>query len=54
MLLETIIAKYGIVESDIYNFDETGFLMGFITTGMIITNSDKVGKVKTIQPGNKE
>lgn len=53
-LLENTIAKYGIVESDIYNFDETGFLMGFITTGMVITSSDRVGKAKAIQPGNRE
>ena len=53
-LLENTIAKYGIVESDIYNFDETGFLMGFITTGMVITSSDRIGKAKAIQPGNRE
>ena len=27
-LVQNTIAKYGIVEADIYNFDETGFLMG--------------------------
>ena len=53
-LLENTIAKYGIVESDIYNFDETGFLMGFITTGMVVTSSDRVGKAKAVQPGNRE
>lgn len=53
-LLENTITKYGIVESDIYNFDETGFLMGFITTGMVITSSDRVGKAKAVQPGNRE
>jgi len=25
-----IIAKYGVAEEDIYNFDETGFQMGVI------------------------
>lgn len=54
MLLENTIAKYGIVESDIYNFDETGFLMGFITTGMVVTSSNRVGKAKVVQPGNRE
>ena len=42
------------MESDIYNFDETGFLMGFITPGMVITSSDRVGKAKAVQPGNRE
>ncbi|KFZ23986.1 hypothetical protein V502_01535 [Pseudogymnoascus sp. VKM F-4520 (FW-2644)] len=27
-LVQNMIAKYGIQEEDIYNFDETGFLMG--------------------------
>ncbi|KAL2014982.1 hypothetical protein VTK56DRAFT_6632 [Thermocarpiscus australiensis] len=27
-------AKYGIVDGDIYNFDETGFMMGMIRPGM--------------------
>ncbi|KAL2022201.1 hypothetical protein VTK56DRAFT_6030 [Thermocarpiscus australiensis] len=27
-------AKYGIVDDDIYNFDETGFMMGIICLGM--------------------
>ncbi|KAL2019064.1 hypothetical protein VTK56DRAFT_10095 [Thermocarpiscus australiensis] len=27
-------AKYGIVDDDIYNFDETGFIMGMICLGM--------------------
>lgn len=36
------------MESDIYNFDETGFLMDFIITGIIIINSDRIRKVKAI------
>ncbi|EGU85424.1 hypothetical protein FOXB_04067, partial [Fusarium oxysporum f. sp. conglutinans Fo5176] len=31
-LMENIIAKYGIDATDIYNFDETGFMMGVILT----------------------
>ena len=53
-LLKNTIAKYGIRESEIYNFDETGFMMGFITTGMVVTSSDRQGKAKTVQPGNRE
>ena len=29
-LVENMRAKYGIVDSDFYNFDETGFAMGMI------------------------
>src|SRR4051812_25355683 len=39
-------ARYGILDDNIYNFDETGFAMGLITTGMVITTSDSYGKVK--------
>lgn len=38
MLVETI-AKYGILEQDIYNFDETGFQMGVASTAKVITGS---------------
>ena len=30
-------AKYGIQDEDSYNFDETGFMMGQITTGAVVT-----------------
>ncbi|KAL0940508.1 transposase [Colletotrichum truncatum] len=33
-LVKNIIAKYGIADADIYNFDETGFMMGVIASGM--------------------
>ncbi|KFZ25161.1 hypothetical protein V502_00372 [Pseudogymnoascus sp. VKM F-4520 (FW-2644)] len=39
-LLRNTIAKYGIYEADIYNFDETGFMMGVISTAMVVTSSD--------------
>ena len=47
-------AKYGIVDDDIYNFDETGFMMGMICAGMVVTTSDGRGKAKLAQPGNRE
>jgi hypothetical protein len=47
-------AKYRIQEEDLYNFDETGFMMGMITTSMVITHADRCGKAKSIQPGNQE
>ena len=47
-------AKYGIADADIYNFDETGFIMGQITVSMVVTSSDRRGKPKLAQPGNRE
>ena len=46
-LIRATIAKYGIAEKDIYNFDETGFLIGlFIVTDMVITSIEKRKKTK--------
>ncbi len=42
------------MDSDFYNFDETGFLMGMIIPGMVITRADRRGRAKGIQPGNRE
>ena len=53
-LLRNMMAKYRIIDENLYNCDETGFMMGIITASMVITRSDKVGKPKSIQPGNRE
>jgi hypothetical protein len=53
-LVKNVIAKYGVVDSDVYNFDETGFMMGIISTGMVITNAERHSNVKLVQPGNRE
>lgn len=53
-LIRNMVAKYGILESDIWNFDETGFMMGVISSAMVITTSDGRGKAKMMQPGNQE
>ncbi len=53
-LVQNVKAKYGIVDDDIYNFDETGFMMGIIFAGMVVTTSDGRGKAKLAQPGNRE
>jgi hypothetical protein len=47
-------AKYAIQDCDFYNFDETGFAMGMIQPRTVVTRSDRVGKAKAIQPGNRE
>jgi hypothetical protein len=53
-LVHNMHMKYSIQDSDFYNFDETGFMMGMIRPGMVVTWSDRVGKPKGIQPGNRE
>jgi hypothetical protein len=53
-LVESIRAKYGIVDEDTYNFDETGFMMGMITSRAVVTSSERCGRPKTVQQGNRE
>ncbi|KFY06347.1 hypothetical protein V491_08688, partial [Pseudogymnoascus sp. VKM F-3775] len=52
--LQAIVAKYGIDENDIHNFDETSFQMGVIATAKVVTSSDRAGQPRTMQPGNRE
>ncbi|EAQ84697.1 hypothetical protein CHGG_08711 [Chaetomium globosum CBS 148.51] len=53
-LVQNTIAKYGIQGADIYNFDEIGFLMGVISTILVVTGSERRGRRKTRQPGNRK
>ena len=53
-LVRNIVAKYGILEQDIYNFDEAGFAMGVIATAKVVTSSEAKSRLKTTQPGNRE
>ena len=53
-LVANTIAKYGIRSDDLYNFDETGFLMGMIASGMVVTGAERRSKPKSVQPGNRE
>ena len=53
-LVRNTIAKYGIIESDIYNFDETGFMMGVIGTGMVVTIAERRTNTKMVQPGTRQ
>ncbi|KAL9561254.1 hypothetical protein ACKAV7_014609 [Fusarium commune] len=53
-LVENTIAKHGIRSDDIWNFDETGFMMGMIEPGIVVTSSERRGKPKSVQPGNRE
>ena len=47
-------AKYGILDEDTYNFDETGFKMGVIGSRIVITGTERRQAPKSIQPGNTE
>ena len=40
-LVANMKAKYGIQDEDTYNFDETGFMMGQISTGAVVTASER-------------
>ena len=42
------------MDNDIYNFDETRFIMGIIFAGMVVTTSNGRSKAKLAQPGNRE
>ncbi|KAJ3455303.1 hypothetical protein MRS44_013903 [Fusarium solani] len=53
-LVANTIAKYGITFTDIYNFDETGFMMGMIASGMVVTGAERRGRPKSVQTGNRE
>jgi hypothetical protein len=47
-------AKYGICNDDIYNFDEASFIIGKITTQLVVIGAERRGRPKAIQPGNRE
>src|ERR1700712_4187267 len=53
-LVRNTINRSGILDEDIWNFDETGFMIGIISPAMVVTSSDGRGKAKMVQPGNRE
>ena len=52
-LVEQTKAKYGICDEDVYNFDEAGFMIGKITTQLVVTASERRGRPKAVEPGNR-
>ena len=52
--VQDTISRYGILPDDIYNFDETGFAMGLVSTAKVVTRADYYGRRSVIQPGNRE
>ena len=51
-LFQNVVAKYNIIKSDIWNFDETGFLISQIISTFVVILYDRYRKVKIIQSGN--
>lgn len=47
-------AKYGILDEDTYNFDETGFQIGVGGTVKVVTASERRLKPIGVQPGDRE
>ncbi len=47
-LVENMQAKYGVLDCDFYNFDETGFIMGIISPAMVVTRADRRGRGKAV------
>jgi hypothetical protein len=47
-LVQNMKAKYGIIDEDMWNFDESGFLMGKISSQLVVTGSEKPGKAKKL------
>jgi uncharacterized protein YgiB involved in biofilm formation len=53
-LVEETRTKYGIGDNDVFNFDETGFMMGMISNCMVVTNAEHLrSKARMAQPGNR-
>lgn len=53
-LVKNTVNKYGILPKDIYNFDESGFQMGEISSSKVVTAADKLGRPKQAKPTNTE
>lgn len=53
-MVANIKSKYDIHVEDMYNFDETGFQMGVISTAKVVTGSERRGRPFKTQPGNRE
>jgi hypothetical protein len=53
-IVNNTIAKYGVVNADVYNFDETGFMMGIIATAIVVTSAERRVNAKLVQLGNRD
>lgn len=53
-LVQNITAKYCIQDEATYNFDETGFMMGVMSTRAVVTAAERQVRPKTVQQGDRE
>jgi hypothetical protein len=53
-LIYNLKVKYSILDKDLYNFNKTGFIIGVIFPGIVVTTSEGYIKAKLVQPGNWE
>jgi hypothetical protein len=53
-LVEQTKLKYSILNKGMYNFNKAGFIIGKITTKLVVTGLERRGRLKSIQPGNRE
>jgi hypothetical protein len=53
-LVHNVKAKYGILDEDVYNFDETGFQIGVGGSVKVVTASERRLKPLRVQPGDRE
>jgi hypothetical protein len=47
-------AKYSIIDEDTWNFNESSFIIGTISSQLVVIGSEKPGKQKKLQPGDRE
>jgi hypothetical protein len=47
-LVENIRAKYGVLNCNFYNFNETRFIIGVICATMVVTYADRRGRGKVV------
>jgi hypothetical protein len=47
-LIQNMRAKYNIMDSDFYNFDETSFMIGQIIPRIIVIHADRCSRAKGI------
>jgi hypothetical protein len=53
-LVENTKAKYDILDEDTYNFDESGFMMGVISTGAVVARSERRDRSRIVQQGDRK
>jgi hypothetical protein len=52
--VENTKARHSIFNEDTYNFDESSFIIGMISTRAVVTGSERQGRPKSVQQGNRE